>query len=193
MTASPVKATNPQSSHDRRLNNPFIWRRRREDVLPKSRSAPVLGRSNVKMFDYARIHECRQPSHDFFSHTFRFRQLARDETQTSSVLEGKVRNSSPRLPLFRQSNKAFTLLEMFIVISVIAFLALLILPSLANQHHKAPRINCMNNLKQVGLAFRMWNEDNGAYPMQFKTSPLTGQVTQSNRRCMFIFKPCRMN
>ncbi len=70
-----------------------------------------------------------------------------------------------------QKNRAFAFIELMVVIAIVALLAALLLPALAKAKQKAQRINCVNNLKQVGLAFRLWSGDNGdMYPPTVSTT-----------------------
>jgi prepilin-type processing-associated H-X9-DG protein len=63
--------------------------------------------------------------------------------------------------------RAFTLIELLIVFVCVGMVASIFLPTLARPKVYAQRINCVNNLKQIGVAFRTWALDNSdKYPAQ---------------------------
>ena len=62
---------------------------------------------------------------------------------------------------FPEVSKAFTLVEMLVVIAIIGMLAALLLPALARSKLMAQRSVCISNLKQIGLAVKMYANDHG--------------------------------
>jgi competence protein ComGC len=91
----------------------------------------------------------------------------------------------PRLSANHEA--AMTLLELGVVIAILIILAALLLPALASFKRKSSRVYCENNLKQIGLAYRIWEGDNNdSFPMGISVANggsmemvVTGEVVQT--------------
>jgi len=80
----------------------------------------------------------------------------------------------------KRISKAFTLIELLVVIAVIAILAALILPSLVKAKDQAARIQCLNNVRQIGMATHLYTDDFNVYPVVGDWPLFGGQLGTSS-------------
>jgi prepilin-type N-terminal cleavage/methylation domain-containing protein/prepilin-type processing-associated H-X9-DG protein len=80
----------------------------------------------------------------------------------------------------RRIGSAFTLLELLVVIAIIGVVAALLLPALARSRASAKRIQCVSNLRQLGLAANLYWDDNGGNCFR-----ITGMFTNGGQTYWF--------
>lgn len=79
-----------------------------------------------------------------------------------------------------KTHRAFTLIELLVVIAIIAVLAAMLLPALSSAKSRAQKIACMNNMKQLQIAWVMYNgENNGRIPSCEPFDPATLAINQN--------------
>jgi prepilin-type processing-associated H-X9-DG protein len=72
-----------------------------------------------------------------------------------------IRSESPT-----QSHRAFSFIELLVLLGTVIILIALLLPAIQRPKTRAPRLVCTSNLRQLGLAFRVWaNEHQDKFPM----------------------------
>jgi len=86
--------------------------------------------------------------------------------QSALITAGQVAPSLPALPTAPLSpRRAFTLIELLTVIAIITVLAAILFPVFTQAREKARQAACLNNMKQIGLAFTSYLQDyNEAFP-----------------------------
>src|SRR5262245_44119082 len=74
----------------------------------------------------------------------------------------------------RRHSSAFTLIELLVVIAIIAVLIALLLPAVQAAREAGRRAQCVNNLRQFGLALNNYHDLNGSFPIGVSLNVATG-------------------
>src|SRR4051794_5762817 len=73
-------------------------------------------------------------------------------------------SASPGTPTFASGRRGYSLLQVLTVIAIIAILLALLIPGIVRAQHASRQVACLSHLRQIGVAFRLYDHNNGCLP-----------------------------
>ncbi len=96
---------------------------------------------------------------------------------------------SGRSNMRRRNRDGFTLIELLVVIAILGLLAALLLPAISKSKRKAQQIQCVTNLRQLGVGLQTFLADNRSYPLFFENTNGDNWISQLEHEGLGVKQP----